>query len=51
MTQSLVTKLAENAYSDILNNEFSRNDEVEADEKGVQLANKVGYAPTGLAAL
>jgi hypothetical protein len=31
-----------------LNNEFSRNDEGESDEKGVQLANKVGYAPTGL---
>ena len=46
---SLVTKLADAAYSNILNNKFSRNDEVEADEKGVQLANKVGYAPTGLA--
>ena len=35
--------------ANILNNEFSRGDEGEADEKGVQLANKVGYAPTGLA--
>jgi predicted Zn-dependent protease len=49
LTQGLVAKLAEKAYSDVLNNKFSRNDEVEADEKGVQLANKVGYAPTGLA--
>ena len=48
MAQSLVAKIAEKAYSDILNNEFSRNDEGEADEKGVQLANKVGYAPNGL---
>jgi predicted Zn-dependent protease len=49
LAQSLITKIAEKAYSDILNNKFSRGDENEADEKGVQLANKVGYAPTGLA--
>ncbi len=49
LTQGLVAKLAEKAYSDVLNNKFSRDDEVEADEKGVQLANKIGYAPTGLA--
>ena len=49
MAQSLITKFAERAYSDILNNKFSRNDEGESDEKGVQLANKVGYAPNGLA--
>ena len=48
IAQSLVAKLADAAYKNILNNEFSRNDEGEADEKGVQLANKVGYAPTGL---
>ena len=48
LAQSLVTKFAEAAYKNILNNEFSRNDEEESDEKGVQLANKVGYAPTGL---
>jgi beta-barrel assembly-enhancing protease len=48
LTQGLVAKLAEKAYSDVLNNKFSRNDEGEADEKGVQLANKVGYAPAGL---
>jgi predicted Zn-dependent protease len=49
LAQSLVTKLAEAAYKNILNNEFSRDDEGEADEKGIQLANKVGYAPSGLA--
>ena len=48
ITQSLVTKFAEAAYKNILNNEFSRGDEDEADAKGVQLANKVGYAPNGL---
>ena len=45
MAQSLVAKMVEKAYSDILNNKFSRNDEGEADEKGITLANKVGYAP------
>jgi predicted Zn-dependent protease len=45
---SLVTKLAEAAYSNILNNKFDRGDENEADEKGIELANKVGYAPSGL---
>jgi len=48
MTQALVTRIAQAAYSDILDNKFSRNDENDADEKGVQLANKIGYAPTGL---
>jgi predicted Zn-dependent protease len=48
MAQSLITKIAERAYSDILNNKFSRGDENEADAKGVALANKVGYAPAGL---
>ena len=47
MTQSLIADFAQKAYSNILNNKFSRNDEVEADDKGVQLANKVGYAPSG----
>ena len=48
LTQGLVAKLAERAYSDILNNTFSRNDEIEADDKGIVLANRVGYAPSGL---
>jgi predicted Zn-dependent protease len=48
MTQSLVTQFAEQAYKNILNNTFSRKDEGESDDKGVQLANKVGYAPAGL---
>ena len=48
MATSLISKFAEKAYSDILNNKFSRDDENKADEKGVALANKVGYAPSGL---
>jgi predicted Zn-dependent protease len=49
MAQGLIADFAQKAYENILNNKFSRNDENEADEKGVQLANKVGYAPSGLA--
>ena len=48
LARSVLLQIAQRAYSDILNNNFSRGDEDEADEKGVQLANKVGYAPTGL---
>ena len=48
MAQSLIADFAQAAYKNILNGTFSRNDENEADEKGVQLANKVGYAPNGL---
>ena len=48
MAQSLIADFAQKAYSNILNGKFSRDDENEADEKGVQLANKVGYAPNGL---
>ena len=48
MTGTLVSKFADAAYKNILDNKFSRNDEGESDEKGVQLANKVGYAPSGL---
>ena len=48
LARSAVSKLAQAAYENILDNKFSRGDEDEADDKGVQLANKVGYAPNGL---
>jgi beta-barrel assembly-enhancing protease len=48
MAQSLIADFAQKAYENILNNTFSRSDENEADEKGVALANKVGYNPNGL---
>lgn len=44
-----VARLAQEAYNRILNNEFSREDESEADRVGVQLASRLGYAPHGLA--
>jgi predicted Zn-dependent protease len=51
MAQGLIARVAQAAYSDILNNRFNRGDENEADEKGIQLANKIGYAPGGLASM
>ena len=48
LTQSVVSKLAEAAYSNIINNKFDRNDEVESDKVGIGLASKAGYAPGAL---
>lgn len=48
MTRGLVTKFAGAAYKTLLENEFSRDDEGEADQKGIILVNGIGYAPTGL---
>ncbi len=45
---SLVNRLADAAYSSIFENKFGRDDEIESDKIGVQLANKVGYSPNGL---
>lgn len=44
----IVAKMAEKAYHLVLDGEFSREDENESDKVGVQLANKIGYAPDGL---
>lgn len=46
--QSVITRIAQRAYGDIVDNMFSREDEKDSDENGVQLANKVGYAAAGL---
>ena len=48
LQNTVVAKMAEKAYHLVLDGEFSREDENEADKVGVQLANKVGYAPSGL---
>jgi predicted Zn-dependent protease len=37
-------------YSMILENQFDRNQEMEADRLGVTLANRVGYQPAGMSA-
>ena len=48
LAQSVVSRLAEAAYSNIINNKFDRNDEVESDKVGIGLASKAGYAPGAL---
>jgi len=48
LAQSVVSRLAEAAYSNIINNKFDRNDEVESDKVGIGLANRAGYAPGAL---
>lgn len=45
----LLSKFSERAYHILLDGEFSRDDEQEADKIGVQLASKLGFAPAGLA--
>jgi predicted Zn-dependent protease len=45
----IISKMSEKAFHMLLDGEFSRDDEREADKVGVQLTNKLGYAPNGLA--
>src|SRR4029079_2419079 len=48
LTQSVLAKLAEAAYKNVINNAFDRDDEVESDRIGINLASKAGYAPSAL---
>ena len=48
LREELIAKVAEKGYAIVVENDFSREDESEADEKGVRLANKLGYDPHGL---
>ncbi|HUS20460.1 MAG TPA: M48 family metalloprotease [Aeromicrobium sp.] len=43
-----VNALADNVYDDLVENGFDRAQENDADEKGIVLAAKVGYNPSGL---
>lgn len=47
--KEILSAVAGKAYEMVIENSFDRGDEREADAKGVQLAAKLGYAPTGLA--
>jgi predicted Zn-dependent protease len=46
----MLQQVADQTYSILLENKYDRNDEKDADKLGIELANKVGYAPTGLSA-
>jgi predicted Zn-dependent protease len=47
--EAVISKLAERATEMVLAG-FGRGEELESDDKGIVLANKVGYAPAGLGA-
>ncbi len=49
MTQAVLSKIADRAADMVLAG-FGRSEELESDEKGLVLSNKVGYAPSGLGA-
>jgi predicted Zn-dependent protease len=45
---ALLNRLVENVYLDIVEKGFGRSEEMESDEKALEAANKIGYAPQGL---
>lgn len=49
LTREILTQLAGKAFEDIFNGQFSQAKESDSDKIGVQLANKQGYSPHGLA--
>ena len=49
-SSALMQRAVTATYDNIVDRGFGRADENEADEKGVALANKTGYAPNGLVA-
>jgi predicted Zn-dependent protease len=49
MRNELIAKFANKAFEDVFNGKFSQGQESDADRIGIRLANKVGYAPLGLA--
>jgi predicted Zn-dependent protease len=51
LAQEAIAKIVEQAYKNVLNNKFDRNEELEADRLGVVLADKAGYAPAALSTL
>lgn len=48
--RDVIAEFTERAYAAILENKFDRGDETASDRIGITLANKAGWAPTGLAA-
>jgi predicted Zn-dependent protease len=48
LRQKFIAKMAGLAFNKLFEGEFSREDENEADRVGIQVANKIGYAPNGM---
>ena len=49
LRDQLIARLSGAVFNKLFEGEFSREDENESDKVGVQLANKIGYAPNGMA--
>ena len=47
---AVLSEVAQRSYEIVVENAYTRDQETEADKDGVILANKIGYAPTGLSA-
>src|SRR5258708_3256765 len=48
LRQKFIAKMSGLAFNKLFEGEFSREDENEADRVGIQVANKIGYAPGGM---
>jgi predicted Zn-dependent protease len=48
LRQKFIAKMSGLAFNKLFEGEFSREDENEADRVGIQVANKIGYAPSGM---
>jgi predicted Zn-dependent protease len=48
LRDQFIAKMSAAAFQKLFDGEFSREDENEADKVGSELANKVGYAPSGI---
>jgi predicted Zn-dependent protease len=48
--REILSQAADRGYEILLENNFDRGDEMDADKVGITLANQLGYAPSGLGA-
>ena len=49
LSREIIAQLAGKAFQDIFDGKFSQAKESDSDHVGIQLSNKVGYSPNGLA--
>ncbi len=49
LKSAIIAKVADKTFQMLFDGEFSREDENESDKVGTELANKLGYSPSGIA--